>query len=199
MKIGVLMKYTNNDYSFNDYLSCPNCNDGNRAVNPYLNGMNGTKIDNNQRIMELPFLTLYGYDDNEEEDRDWEYMRFMYPKVAKRIQKEIDEECDKLEYDGSVMFDEYPDRTRVGIIVSDVYRKLKDLDDRVDEVEAENIEIAQRGYGDDCRDGRCPRWPSRRPYNYGRENWLRDLIEIMLFNEMVNRRRRRRNRRRIYY
>lgn len=193
------MKYTNNDYSFYDYLSCPSCNDGNKIMNPYLNGINATRIDNNQGFMEIPVFSLYGYDDNEEEDRDWEYMRFMYPKVAKRIQKEIYEECDKLEYDGSCMFDEYPDRTRLGIIVNDIYRRLRDLDDRVDELEAENIEIAQRYDRDDRRDDRYPHWPSRRPDNYGRENWLRDLIEIMFFNEIINRRRRHRNRRRIYY
>lgn len=191
------MKYTRRDNPYYDYLSYQSINDDYKNITPYLNDMKRTKADN-KRIMELPEFTLYGYDDCEEEDKDYEYIRFMYPKVGKRIQKEIDEECDKLEYDGSVMFDEYPDRVRLGIIVNDIYKRLSDLDDRGEELEAENIEIARRGTND-CQDGRCPHWPLEKPHHYGRENWLKDLVEIMLFNEMVNRRRRRRNRRRIYY
>lgn len=193
------MKYRNSDNSYYDYLSYQSYNDNYKNINPYLNSVKGTNPDNRIRSMELPVFTLYGYDDCEEEDRDFEYIRFMYPKTAKRVQREIDEECDKLEYDGSVMFDEYPDRTRLTLIVNDIYRRLKDLDDKGEDLEAENIEIARRGYDDDCQDGRCPHWPSKRPDNYGRENWLRDLVEIMLFNEIINRRRRRRNHRRIYY
>ena len=55
--------------------------------------------------MGVPLYPLYGYDNCEDLDRDMKYMKQIYPNTAKRIQREIDNECDKLEYDGSIMFD----------------------------------------------------------------------------------------------
>lgn len=176
--------------SFYDYLA---------DTNPIYYGMDKKGYQAYQGGMEFPTFTLYGYEDTEEDDKDWEYMKYMYPKVGKRVLKEIEEECDKLEYEGSCMFDQYPDRIRLGMITNNIYTRLRDLDDKTEKLEAENVEASQRNRRqDDCRYGRCPHWPSRRPDGYGRENWLRDLIEVMLYNEIVNRRRRRRNRRRRY-
>lgn len=44
------------------------------------------------------------------DSQDIIYMRKMYPKMMRQIQQIVDEECDKLEYNGSMMYDEYPDR-----------------------------------------------------------------------------------------
>ncbi len=49
-------------------------------------------------------------DKNNEDARDVMYLRRMYPKAMNDIQRIIEDECDKLEYDGSIMFDEYPDK-----------------------------------------------------------------------------------------
>lgn len=46
----------------------------------------------------------------EEERRDRLYFRGMYPQTLGLVQDRIEEECDKLEYEGSIMFDEYPDK-----------------------------------------------------------------------------------------
>ena len=45
-----------------------------------------------------------------EQDWDMERLKNLYPNVAKEVQTVVEDECDKLEYDGSVMFDEYPDQ-----------------------------------------------------------------------------------------
>ena len=42
--------------------------------------------------------------------RDLEYMQQMYPKEAKRYQKLIAGILDKMDYEGSMIYDEYPDR-----------------------------------------------------------------------------------------
>ena len=34
----------------------------------------------------------------------------MYPLMARRLQPYVEECCDRLEYEGSMMYDEYPDR-----------------------------------------------------------------------------------------
>jgi hypothetical protein len=123
--------------------------------------------------MGIPLLPLYGYDNAADMDRDIEYMKQLYPETARKLQFEIDNECDKLEYDGSAMFDEYPDRTFIDRIVDRIYDKMKDEDDEA-QVEMQNM------YGHSSR---------RRGSRY------RDLITLLLLGEIFNRRRRFRSRR----
>ena len=123
--------------------------------------------------MGIPLYPLYGYDSCEELDKDMNYLKQLYPNTARRIQKEVDNECDKLEYDGSVMFDEYPDKVALDKIIDRVYEKVKDLDDTAE------LEINSFSYQ-----------PRRR------QNLLRDFVTIILLNEIFNRRRRYRSRRR---
>lgn len=56
--------------------------------------------------------------------KDFEYMKQLLPSTLKRIQVEIEEECDKLEYSGSVMFDEYPDKNYIGMLVDSILLRL---------------------------------------------------------------------------
>ena len=76
--------------------------------------MNGMPMEgmpmNGMPINGVPMYPLYGYDNMEDFERDLEYFKQLYPSTVRYIQNEVDNECDKLEYDGSVMFDEYPDR-----------------------------------------------------------------------------------------
>lgn len=39
--------------------------------------------------------------------------KYLYPVEVIKIQELIEDECDRLEYDGSFMYDEYPDKVRV--------------------------------------------------------------------------------------
>ena len=61
----------------------------------------------------LPFYMTYPvpmlYDDDRNARRDYDYMKSIYPDTAKRVLPHIEEECDRMEYDGSMMYDEYPD------------------------------------------------------------------------------------------
>ena len=65
----------------------------------------------------LPYYMAYPmpllYDDERQNQRDYEYMKSVYPGTAKRLMPYIEEECDRLEYMGSVMYDEYPDRLQL--------------------------------------------------------------------------------------
>ena len=123
--------------------------------------------------MGVPLYPLYGYDNCEDLDRDMDYFRQLYPSSARRIQGEINNECDKLEYDGSIMFDEYPDKIALDRIIDRVYENIKDMD------EAPQLEANSVYY-----------YPRRR------QNILRDFVSIILLNEIFNRRRRYRSRRR---
>ncbi|MCD8346353.1 MAG: hypothetical protein LUD16_00110 [Lachnospiraceae bacterium] len=46
-------------------------------------------------------------------ERDFRALQSMYPNIAKELLPFIEEECDRMEYEGSAMFDEYPDFTTV--------------------------------------------------------------------------------------
>ena len=70
----------------------------------------------------MPFL----FDDEKEADRDYEYLRSMYPELAKQIIPYVEEECDRLDYEGSMIFDEYPDKLQLRLICSRVYEKVMD-------------------------------------------------------------------------
>jgi hypothetical protein len=146
----------------------------------------------------VPMFPLYGYDNSEDLDQDMSYLKQLYPSVARQIQKEIDEECDKLEYDGSCMFDTYPDKVHLSMIVNRIYEKVKKLEQDTQTLSAENLRMRRPPYKPDtCPYGQCP--PSRvKPgYDlYGHPNLLRTLCEILFYNELFNRRRRYRSRKR---
>ncbi|MCD7820481.1 MAG: hypothetical protein LUH07_15755 [Lachnospiraceae bacterium] len=52
-------------------------------------------------------------DDEIQAERDFRMLQSMYSKTAKALLPYIEEECDKMEYEGSAMYDEYPDFTTV--------------------------------------------------------------------------------------
>ncbi len=124
--------------------------------------------------MGIPMYPLYGYDNSADLDRDVEYMKRLYPKTAKAIQKEIDNECDKMEYDGSMMFDEYPDKEYIEMLIDRIYDRVKQTDEEP-QVEINSLYL----------------YPPRRNQNY-----LRDIVSLLLLSEMFNRRRRHRGRKR---
>ena len=111
-----------------------------------------------------------------EYERDRERLKEMYPKEAKRIQRVVEEECDKMEYDGSLMFDEYPDRVMVQKLCDDIYNKV--YDNTTAEVETEQYRDRRPGGG----------FPPPPPPPPRRDRGGRDLIEILLFDEMFRRR-----------
>lgn len=125
------------------------------------------------------YMTYPMYDvfsQNDEDRRDIDYIKRLYPKTVTRIQELVEEECDKMEYDGSVMYDEYPDKLMLRKVCSNIYENVK-----FSYEDSEGFAAAQLG----------------RPCLNG--GWCNDFIEILFFNEMYRRRCRRRNCRRRYW
>ena len=52
--------------------------------------------------------------------RDFEYFKSMYPLGARRLQQYVEEVCDEMEYEGSPIYDEYPDR----ILIEQMLQKI---------------------------------------------------------------------------
>lgn len=57
--------------------------------------------------------------------KDLEYLQEMYPVEAKRYQKVIAEVLDRLDYEGSMIYDEYPDRWQIYRLTQFIVDKLK--------------------------------------------------------------------------
>ena len=63
--------------------------------------------------------------EEEESERDRDYLMQMYPAKARLIMVLIEDACDKLEYEGSPMFAEYPDKDTLRGIADKIYDKVK--------------------------------------------------------------------------
>ena len=61
-----------------------------------------------------PFYASYAnpllYRGEKEQEEEFSLMKSYYPETARRIQEKVEEECDLLDYEGSRLYDEYPDR-----------------------------------------------------------------------------------------
>lgn len=117
----------------------------------------------NQRI--LPFYMTYPlplyYQEEDTVTRDLEYLQQMYPAEAKKYQKIIAGILDKLDYEGSMIYDEYPDRWQMYKLSQDIMDRIR----RQEEKENPDAPVSQ-------------------------EKWDRtsDLVQIILFYEIYKRR-----------
>lgn len=106
---------------------------------------------------------------------DIRYIKSQYLPMSIELLGYVEEQCDMLEYDGSMMFDEFPDKTGIDRIVNAVYEKAKYMENMYRPVLEESDELEMTGHCVSCR---------------GQESWLENLIRVILLNEMNVRRRR---------
>ena len=65
---------------------------------------------------------------DEQDEDDYQYITRMYGPVAGKVLEYIEDACDQLEYKGSMMFDEYLDRTGVLVLADHIYDKIKEME-----------------------------------------------------------------------
>lgn len=152
-----------------------------------------------QNFNSIPMYPEYAYDNADELDMDVEQIKEMQPQAVRRIQREVDEECDKLEYEGSCMFDECLSREYLDTIIDAIYERLmSDMEGM--EVKAEQMNLPPWGpppFRPPMGPG--PQRPGRPDFRPDKNpDWMRHLISNVLFNEMLHRRRRFRRRRRSF-
>lgn len=136
----------------------------------------------------LPYYMAYPmpleYDDERKERRDIEYMKTMYPDEVKRILPFVEDECDRMEYEGSMMYDEHPDMLSVRRMCSRVCDRIREIgmaDMEDGEQSDTEMEMQQRR--------------SERGRNWN----LREIVEVLLLHEMMRRRAEHRRQRRHFY
>ncbi len=113
----------------------------------------------------LPYYMTYpGYMGAKQERelvRDMEYLQQAYPGEVKRYQRRVAEILDKMDYEGSMIYDEYPDVGSLRRMVDGMIKVLQNEDEKLPEAEREPVE----------------KW-----------DWMRDLIQVLLCNEIYKRR-----------
>ncbi len=87
----------------------------------------------------LPYFMAYPmpfqYDDDRMERMDFDYLKSMYPDLAKRILPYVEDECERMSYEGSMIYDEYPDQLQIRLMCNRVYDRVKEQK----EMESENL------------------------------------------------------------
>lgn len=120
----------------------------------------------------LPFYMTYPlpmyYQEEDSMLRDLEYLQQMYPVEAKKYQKMIASMLDKLDYEGSLIYDEYPDRLQL-------YKLSADILDRIRR--QEKAAQDKDGNPDPAISDTAEKW-----------EWIGDLVQILLFYEIYKRR-----------
>ena len=84
----------------------------------------------------MPFYLTYPmtnvYQTEKEYERDMERMKELYPKRMKQLLAYVEEECDKMEYEGSMMYDEYPDKVLLYRTAAGIYDKAAPIQETED-------------------------------------------------------------------
>lgn len=142
----------------------------------------------------LPYYMAYpmdlrDFDEEKKEQRDADYMKSLYPVTAKKLLPYVEEECDRMEYEGSMIFDEYPDRLQLYLMSGRIYDRVKaeekkEMLQEVESVKEETSEMETQG----CNKKR-----------YRREDPVIDIIDVLLYHEILQRRCRHRRNCRKYY
>lgn len=113
----------------------------------------------------LPFYMTYpGYLNQGQESsllKDMEYLQQTYPNEVKRYQNKVAEILDKLDYEGSMIYDEYPDRYSIARLARTVTGILKREEEKMHPDAVTPPE----------------KW-----------EWLEDMMQVLLCNEICKRR-----------
>lgn len=152
-----------------------------------------------QQMRQMPYAWMYPYQDlymsEMETERDLQYLQQMYPADAKRMQKKVEEACDRLDYEGSMMYDEYPDRVSMLLMCDRIAEEMRRED--AEKQAAEEARIPSGNAEEESMQAMHMDRPGPPPppsFDPGR----RSLLEVLLYNEMYKRRCKRRQCRRFW-
>ena len=118
----------------------------------------------------LPYYMAYpmtlDFEAERAERMDYEYLRSMYPEIPKTILPYVEEECDRMAYENSMIYDQYPDKLQLRLMCGKICADIK-------KHEKLSRNESMRELLNDMEQG---------------GKWLRDLTEVMLYQELFRRR-----------
>ena len=129
--------------------------------------------DRNNLFQKMPFYMTYPmqnlYLTEMEYEKDMERMKALYPRDVQDLQRMVERRCDEMEYEGSRMYDENPDR----------YMLEREAEKLFEEFLRQNPQY-----------GNMREMPlSAQQYGRHRDGgWLRNLIGILFHDEIYRRR-----------
>ena len=106
-------------------------------------------------------------------EEDFTRIKQFYPAYASQIRPLVEKNCDMMEYEGSRMYDEVPDRDMMRKLCDQIYDEL-DYQLPEPEVEQEDTDVFAMSY--------------YRNSNMQSQRLMKELIMVMLYSEMYARR-----------
>lgn len=139
----------------------------------------------------IPFYMAYPmqsmYLTEMEYEKDMDLMKTYYPTETKAIQKQVEERLDELEYEGSRIYDEEPDRLMIQMEIDRLYQKLAENPQELQDFEQQTGMTGQQSYFDmvpmsisggnmKAQGQRC------------QDNWLCSMVGVLFGTELYRRR-----------
>ncbi len=120
------------------------------------------------------------------EDRileDLEYLQQMYPTYARKYQDTIGSVVDKMDYDGSFIYDQYPDKLTIQRMVESVVAVIRTNEETAsgDQEQGAQPNVAGSDMTDRALTEQAP-WREKEP-------WIRELVTVLTYYEILARRR----------
>lgn len=130
-----------------------------------------------------------------QDEEDLARMKELYPARIREILAEVERACDTMEYEGSIMFDEMPEKQRILDMADGIRRKMEGQMEKWEQeqsrLQEEDIYVMNHEYGvSQRRPPQPPPGPSRPPMPPQPprpSDWFGDLVQVLLQNEMYHR------------
>ena len=120
----------------------------------------------------FPFYAVYAdpevYDRERRQERELQLMNSWYPQNARELRDHIREECDLLDYQGSRIYDEYPDPW----MLRRDYQQVRDALQERKEVPEELFQVL---FWQEISERRCRRQPCQGDGTTDAESWTAAL------------------------
>ena len=107
---------------------------------------------------------------------DLEYLQQMYPTYAKKYHGVISSVVDKTDYEGSFIYDQYPDKLTIQRMVASVMTIIRTNEEASPEKEAGEDTVTDKTLTE-----KAP-WEEKEP-------WIRELVTVLMYYEILTRRR----------
>lgn len=139
---------------------------------------------------------------DQDQIRKVEYFQSIYPRNMKLLRGYVVEECDRMDYEGSPMYDEYPDLQVIRQVCKRICSRIPEnvFSEEEPILQQQQLERQRPGpnrppFGPPPGPNRPPSgpppWgppPGPNPPPGPKPRWIQDMIQILLMNEMQNRR-----------
>lgn len=138
----------------------------------------------------IPFYMTYPmqnmYLTEMEYEKDMERMKELYPREVHKLQKMIEKRCDEMEYEGSRMYDENPDR----YMLEEESRRLYERFIRENPQYSIMMQQPEQGFGQFDMQENIPQedMQMQQRGRHCENSWLCSLISILFHDEIYRRR-----------